>query len=728
MKKEWNTWLAVAVVSAIAIGGLAMAAPDASASEMMSAASPAVATAVTTTPTATSPTDVPVATSTTPPVATGTPGGEAAGWQIKPDHTIYYINADGKRLTGTQQIENVWYLFAADGTLQTGWQTVSGLRYYYDAQTGKPQFGWLTYNDERYYVDKVKGKLTGWATVTDGAEPLHCYFDRNGVLQTGFFRTEKSDALYYATESGGIYSDGIYWIGEMPYWFYSDGALHTGWQTIDGIRRYYDPQTGLASVGWVVWNEQYYYVFQETGKQKGFTEIDGEYYPFSEMNGSVVEGHCTMPDETIRYYHRDGSYQKGWLHTDDGTYLFDQEGAMQISWQELGNNIYYFHSDGRMAVGFTKIDNSIYFFSDQGIQQFGLQLIQGKRYYFDFDAGKMHSGWITLENATYFFDQSGAAVTGWMTDGGKTYYFSADGKRQIGWQTIRGKRYCFDGNGVMVTGWQNAADGNRYYFGADGVMRTGWQTISGDSYYFSEKGACAFGVTILNQQRYYFDESTGKLLRNQTKNGITTNASGIVTKVLLGTPYLSQVGYPTGCESASAVMLLLNAGYQTSIGNFIDNALDIGYLYYQNGYLYGPDPNQAFIGDPRSSHGYGCYAPVITNALNRILNQNHTAKNITGASFSSLLTNYIDKGTPVAVWATINMIATEPGTQWIVPETGAWFTWKKHEHCLVLVGYDDQYYYMNDPYKNNGLRAYSRAVVEARYAALGSQAVVITNT
>ena len=175
-------------------------------------------------------------------------------------------------------------------------------------------------------------------------------------------------------------------------------------------------------------------------------------------------------------------------------------------------------------------------------------------------------------------------------------------------------------------------------------------------------------------------------------------------------------------------MLLRHAGYSTSIDTFIDTALDIGYLYYDSdGYLHGPDPNSAFIGDPRSTYGYGCYAPVIANALNRIVTPNkHTVKNITGTSMKTLLTDYIDNGTAVAVWATINMMAPESGTQWILPN-GQLYTWKSHEHCLVLVGYDDKYYYMNDPYNSNGLRAYERSVVEARYAALGYQAVAITS-
>ena len=58
------------------------------------------------------------------------------------------------------------------------------------------------------------------------------------------------------------------------------------------------------------------------------------------------------------------------------------------------------------------------------------------------------------------------------------------------------------------------------------------------------------GKIALNGKNYYFDTKTGALLRNQTQNGYTTNADGVIVKVLLNTPYLSQAGYPTGCVPA----------------------------------------------------------------------------------------------------------------------------------------------------------------------------------
>jgi uncharacterized protein YvpB len=49
----------------------------------------------------------------------------------------------------------------------------------------------------------------------------------------------------------------------------------------------------------------------------------------------------------------------------------------------------------------------------------------------------------------------------------------------------------------------------------------------------------------------------------------------------------------------------------------------------------------------------------------------------------------------------------------------------KGEHCLVLVGYDDNNYYFNDPYKNHGVIPYEKKLVNQRFLELGKQSVVI---
>ena len=87
----------------------------------------------------------------------------------------------------------------------------------------------------------------------------------------------------------------------------------------------------------------------------------------------------------------------------------------------------------------------------------------------------------------------------------------------------------------------------------------------------------------------------------------------------ISVPYISQENVlPTGCELVSAVMLLRFEGSYTSVYDFAD-AIPKQELYTKGGLLYGPHPDSAFVGDPYSSSGYGCYAPVVAETLNRFL-------------------------------------------------------------------------------------------------------------
>ncbi len=175
-------------------------------------------------------------------------------------------------------------------------------------------------------------------------------------------------------------------------------------------------------------------------------------------------------------------------------------------------------------------------------------------------------------------------------------------------------------------------------------------------------------------------------------------------------------------------MLLKYYGYDISVDEFIDDYLESSFLEEVNGKLYGPNPNEAFVGDPRSVYSYGCYAPVIVNSLNKILRKEHWVKNTTGSEFSELIENYIDKEIPVLVWTSLNLLPTELGAEWYLRESGEKFQWISNEHCMVLVGYDKDKYYFNDPYEGNGVVGYDKNLVEKRFKELGDQSVVILNS
>lgn len=202
--------------------------------------------------------------------------------------------------------------------------------------------------------------------------------------------------------------------------------------------------------------------------------------------------------------------------------------------------------------------------------------------------------------------------------------------------------------------------------------------------------------------------------------------------VVIHAPYIDQSGtYPTGCESVSTVMLLRFLGFDITVDQFIQVYLKKEEFEKRDGVLYGPDPHICFCGNPYDENGFGCYAPVIVSSLNKVLKEmgvqkkEYVAADETGTPTEELLHKYIDRGMPVIYWASINMSEPTWGPQWRLHDTGELFTWVSNEHCMLLVGYDEEGYYFNDPYGGNGRIRYPRSIVEKRHFAQYMQAVSV---
>ena len=208
----------------------------------------------------------------------------------------------------------------------------------------------------------------------------------------------------------------------------------------------------------------------------------------------------------------------------------------------------------------------------------------------------------------------------------------------------------------------------------------------------------------------------------------------------INVPYISQKGrYPTGCESVSTVMLLQYLGLKLTVDDFISQCLKIRYFEERDGILYGPDPREFFCGDPYSEDGMGCYAPVIVKAVKKAFDlyapacdkkgmqqKKYTVIDETGKPLDRLLTEYIDNDMPVIFWACINMRQPITGPEWMLMDRQEEkFTWISNEHCMLLVGYDDDGCWFNDPYDGNGVIHYPWNLVEERHAAQHSMAVAV---
>ena len=186
---------------------------------------------------------------------------------------------------------------------------------------------------------------------------------------------------------------------------------------------------------------------------------------------------------------------------------------------------------------------------------------------------------------------------------------------------------------------------------------------------------------------------------------------------IIQAPFISQLGkYPTGCESVTTVMALNHIGIDISVDKFIDSYLT------KTGVPF--DPNISFGGNPRYTSGYGCYAPVIKKALDKALSgKNYEAKVLNNVSLKTLCSQYIDKGIPVILWATMYMNTPYISSTWTY--NGKTINWIAPEHCLLLVGYDSSHYIFNDPLTSHPQTYYSKSSVEAAYKGLNYQAIVL---
>lgn len=213
-------------------------------------------------------------------------------------------------------------------------------------------------------------------------------------------------------------------------------------------------------------------------------------------------------------------------------------------------------------------------------------------------------------------------------------------------------------------------------------------------------------------------------------------------KKLIRAPYIDQTErYPTGCECVSAVMLLQYLGYELSVDEFIEKYLEKQDFRKQDEKLYGPDPRKVFAGSPYDAESMGCYAPVMVKTLEKFFASaklpaektgipknaagDWEAVDMSGVPMERLIEDTINNDIPVIFWATLDLKEYIPGPGWILADTGETFTWRSNEHCMLLVGYDEERYYFNDPWHNHGIIGYEQELVRMRHKEQYEMAVTV---
>ena len=219
-----------------------------------------------------------------------------------------------------------------------------------------------------------------------------------------------------------------------------------------------------------------------------------------------------------------------------------------------------------------------------------------------------------------------------------------------------------------------------------------------------------------------------------------------------GVPFINQfnLGYPTGCEAVAATMAARYSGYNVSSATIIANTptdtkgnrqetrtkeIKTEVLNEETGKMetkittkeetiwVGENPFKYFVGHPtkgKSTGSYGCFAGPIVAALR---NSGISCTDISGSSIDKIF-SYIQQGKPVIIWCRANAADLTQGVTWQYPDGNGEFTELVGEHCAVLIGYDGDYVYLNDPAVGKGVKQ-PRGKFISNWNKLYNQAIII---
>ena len=189
-----------------------------------------------------------------------------------------------------------------------------------------------------------------------------------------------------------------------------------------------------------------------------------------------------------------------------------------------------------------------------------------------------------------------------------------------------------------------------------------------------------------------------------------------------------------GCETYAATVTLNIYGFDLSPITFADHYLDCHEVTSdESGNTLGPDMYSGFAGTAYA--GWGVYSPSMAKSMNKYLkdqNSDLKATNYENIPLETLCKEYIDNDIPVMIWATTGMQEPSVYCSWTVnyvdenakTKIGDTFEWYDHEHCLVLIGYDEYYYYFCDSAAGM-VSTFTKAEVNDRYQFFGSQCIVV---
>ena len=465
----------------------------------------------------------------------------------------YFIGADSKAIKGATVIDNIEYFFDEKTGAQVKGNFASNKKYYNSTTGALVINSYVQVDKDWYYVGNDGKRLKGSQTINNVPVYFDPYDGKQakGVFgNDGYFYDKDSGAKVDLGTNRYVY------INDNWYYLNGEGKILKGSQTIDGVQVHFDPYYGnqikgefTDSSGYVVKANSYTSPVKFYDKDSGalvknqYFNHNGKWY-YADAEGNILKGSQTI-DGVHVYFDYNGVQAKDTVL--DGYYYDKDTGARKElprdQFIKIGDDLYYFSSNGR--TGSISVNGKDYYVEQNGrVLRGSFNIYQNPPYYDDETGEAVEKTGFVKSRGSWFYLENGKKVAGFKKIDGKLYYFSANPMNKYETnEQVRGKlvgpkfyisflsraednpTYYFDAEtGAAVTNQFVYADGHWYYFGNDGKALLFDQVINGQHLYFDYQGKQIKGnfVTDYKGTRYY-DENSGELVTNQTRtiNGVT---------------------------------------------------------------------------------------------------------------------------------------------------------------------------------------------------------------
>ncbi len=393
-------------------------------------------------------------------------GRLATNQYLSADGKVYQADAEGviSEVSSTYSSQFVsdeqgnWYYYDADGKMVTGFQDINGQHLYFDKEGRQAKGGLFQIDGATYYFDKDSGEMAisqelefqEKSRSSGGTVTVYRYFNADGKMAVGF--QDRDGETYYYDRNGISVRDVIAYNTQIHGDFQSAGLFGLAPDYL------FDEKTGAMKRNTFVWTSAlklhipHYGRLREPGMfycgpnglaVTGWQEINGKtYYFYPESKFRVEYGIKTIDGKDYFFSHEGALFRNGIFTREKKFYTADEQGVLtkletvkdQFVYDLNWKPVHYIDTDGKEQKGVSIKSDFVLYFKSDGSQAKGEFLtIEGNIYYFDKESGEMYRNRFASDSQ------------------GKQYYLSADGKALK--DTVfeyDGKSYQADADGIVT--------------------------------------------------------------------------------------------------------------------------------------------------------------------------------------------------------------------------------------------------------------------------------------